>query len=1122
MPDSKSDLYLDKAEKIVSLLRRSHAGKIRKINLSALYLFLGITVAGLAFLSLLEITNYQPAWAKSLSFLLIISGAFSLAYFLFQRLQKGSFTSFYEHFFRTYNMDRALSAIDLYLSDQQKQSRFYKAALCENLKSVEPGELQSKLDEYIEDSKAYSLFRNSSILLLVSVFLAGWIGITKPAESMRTLHFWENYVRPNPFEFTVTPGDTTIEHGSAFRPAIRFESEAPGEVHIAFKTDVEDNYRIRPMRTSGNSIFLPEEIELTNNIHYHILMDDFFSDDFRVEVRNLPRFDQLSATITPPAYTGLPQNYVSYPFSELNMYEGSSVVIEGVTNKSIDSLIITRQSTNYEIPPADSLNNHFSTQFTPDTSDTISFRMSDKDGLSNRNPFRVFLNVQEDQRPSVTIREPTGTISDTSPEQLQILYRAADDFGLSKAELHWDLQRAYVSETTPGSVALQTPSNARTESVLWDVSELDLRPRDEVSFRIRIWDNDEISGWKWGESQSVVLKVPSLTEYFEELDHKERDLNNELETISDNFEGMEQEFQQFLEQLRQNPQGGFEEEQNLEEIRVKQQSVDEAVQKMNEQFQQIRSEMENNSSISNETKRAYQELQQLMEELDDPGLREALDQLQNAMENMSPREIEQALEEVNFNEKLYKERLERTVELFKRLKMNSDLDKLARQYEDMSERLSGDEDQPLDQLTRELETTREEMDQLSDQIEQLDQNPPERSEKTLRDLKESAGQELENLKQQVEDLQQDASEQNNEENPAPTEEIQQQQEQISEKLQQEAEKFRSSVQQMSGMQMNINILALQRALFQLLELSEMQEFISETSSQTRSRSQGFVELARIQKNISDQFTAVGDTLFQISSEIPGVPNQINQKKAETERTLSRSVDQMTARNQNASSVSSRESLGGINDLSSMIASLLDQLMNQQGGGGAGGMSMQQMVEQLQNMSGDQQQLNQQLQQMINDMQGERLTREESERLDQLSRQQNEIRKQLQQLQRNGGLDQGDRTLSELQRLIDEMEDSINDMRGGVTDPIMVQRQQNILSRMLNAEEALQQRGEDEEREGSRTEEIQRSVPPDITLEELQQEIRTRLQDPDFTRFNEQYQRLIELYFEQLRRLEGEP
>jgi tRNA uridine 5-carbamoylmethylation protein Kti12 len=106
-------------------------------------------------------------------------------------------------------------------------------------------------------------------------------------------------------------------------------------------------------------------------------------------------------------------------------------------------------------------------------------------------------------------------------------------------------------------------------------------------------------------------------------------------------------------------------------------------------------------------------------------------------------------------------------------------------------------------------------------------------------------------------------------------------------------------------------------------------------------------------------------------------------------------------------------------------------------------------------------------------------------------------------------------MSELQRVLEQMEDTINDLRGGSTDRILVERQQNILSRMLEAERALQERGEDEERRGETVTDYERRTPDELTLEELQQRIRSSLQDPNRTRFSQDYQRLIERYFELL-------
>jgi hypothetical protein len=1117
-----------KIQQVVALLKESHERWLNRRKIASAALFVSVLLAGISILIVLEGSVYFSGLVKSISLGVLMSAAVLSAYFLLVKIREFDFRTFYEQFFTAVNRKNVLSAVDLYLDEEQKKSRFYEAAISANLKTVEISTLKKELNNYIKNTRASKALVFSSGVMSFAVLLCIFTVWSMPAETTRTLHFWTGYDQPNPFTYVITPADTTIEHGSAIQVGILFEEGArPDNVILKYKTDVEESYRQRQMQLSETGTFISPEIDLINNITYRVEMDGFLSSDHRVSVQLQPRFDQLTATVIPPSYTGLSRSEQEYPFSQVNMYPGSILTIEGTTNKPVQSIQINKAGETIEMGAANEERTQFSAEFQPVESDTIHFEMVDEDGLNNRNPFRTFVNLREDQYPTVVIQEPTGTVMKSDPENVDIFYQATDDFGLTRAELHWEHQRAFVEQAATGSKALDSPGNGRMEQVRWDLDDFELRPRDQLRFTIRVWDNDEVAGYKMSESNQVVIQVPSLAEYFDELDSRERDTQSELDRISDDFDNMEGEYQEFLERMRQNPEGGFEEERMLEEIRDRQQSIDDAVKDLNEKFEQMRSEIEGSDRVSEETQRAYRELQELMNELDDPDLREAMEELQRALESLSPQDLERALENVSFNEQLYRERIERTVELFKRLKMNSDLDKLARQYEDMSERLQQQEEgTTTQQLSRELENVQQDLDKVSEQLEQLDSNPPRRSEERLRELKEEGQRGLESIRDQLEQLMEDAR-QNGEGDEGeggqspPTEEMEQQQEQISQQMQQESERFRNSVQQMSGQQLQVNIAALQRALYTLLELSDMQEYLTQSSTETRNRSQGFVDLARLQNNVSDQFSAVADTLFQVSSELPGVPNQINRKKLEVEQRIGRSIDEMVERNQRGATITTRESLGGINDLTSMLASLIDQLMDQQNGGMGSGMSMQQMVEQLQNMSGDQQQLNQQLQDLINDVQGDRLTREQSERLDQIARQQNEIRRQLQELQQSGALEQGDRTLSELQRMLEEMEDSINDMRGGITDPLMVERQQNILSRMLNAEESLQQRGEEEEREGTAAMEYDRILPPDITLEELQQEIRARMQDPNYTRFSEQYQRLIERYFEQLRRLEGE-
>lgn len=1121
---SKFEFTIEKLSKIEDFLRQQYRNQNRRKSLNGLFLSIALLIFCLLMMLAAEAVIYLPAGFKTLFLLLSITASAILFFVIRKKIRVHSFSDFYESLLIKKDYERVANALDLYLYNRGLSSRVFRdAAIEKNLQNIDTAKLEEQILNHVKSTGSYSTYLKNLTLFIASIVIGGMIFTLYPSTTLRTVHFWETYEQPNPYTFTIQPADTTISLNSELQINALFSSdERPENVTLLFKTDVEENFRERKMDADSMGIYRAPSINISSSISYRVSMGDFQSSEYRAQVQIQPDFNELQATINPPAYTDLPSNTAIYPYSRLRVYPGSTLQFSGTTNKPLQSVQLIGNHVEKRFEKTHDSSANFEAQFIPQESDTLRFILKDQEGLTNRNPFRTFLEMRADQAPVVVIREPESTVMEQNPRELEIFYEATDDFGLTAAEIRWELRRAFTESPQTDTQPIPTPRNGPTTSFLLDLSPFDLRPRDTFSAWIRVKDNDEVGGYKIGESREILVQIPSLTESFEQLDENEQDVEAELDNISEQFESIEREYENFLEKLQQNPESGIEEEQMLEDIKERQQQIENTVQQLSEMFNEMRNDIEGNDQLSEETKKSYRELQQLIEELDDPRLREAMEQLQEAIESLSPEQMENALDQMSFDEQLYKERIERTIELFKRLKMNSNLDRLANQYEDMAERMeAGAKTENAEQRKNELDTISEDLNSAEEQIKQLDEQVPERSRENIRKLKQNAQRELESIKEGVGDLKEKMNAEESESSESsPPSETEKQQQQIGQKMQEEADRFRSSMQQMNGQQVQVNLLALQESLYKLLNLSVEQEELTLSTLETQNRSQGFVELARLQNNIADQFMAVSDTLFEISKELPGIPNQINEKKLETERLLERSSEQLAERSLRLSSVSTRESLGGINDLTAMISSLLNQLMNQQSGGmGSGSMSMQQMIEQMQNMSGDQQQLNQQLQNLINDLQGDRLSREQSERLDQIARQQNEIRKQLQELQQSGQLDDGDRTLSEMQRMIEDMEDSINDMRGGVTDPLMMDRQQNILSRMLNAEESMQQRGEEDQREGTTSDEYDRSLPPEMTLEELEQEIRARLQDPNYTRFSEEYRRLIELYFDQLRQME---
>lgn len=1120
MANSESHTSTDKVKQI--LRKAHHSLNSRKYQLVA-WRSLLVVFAGVITFILAEQLFYLSAEVKTtLIFVLLAIGAI-IGWRSFAAIKTDQFSRFYREFSRNSQLDELKDALDLEQNNSGNKA-LINAAILQSLAKVESSRLEAKLEEFIKQTDAYRIHKQLFIASSAAFLVLALTVFNYQNAAERTFTFWENYAKPNPYSYTVSPGDVTFEQGSEFQAEITFEGDQiPEDVSMKVKTSVEENFRDRGMEANGIS-FQSIPLEINNDLEYYIEMDGYQSERYRAEVQLRPRFTELQATIIPPDYTQLDSSIVSYPMSQIRGYQGSILKLSGSLNKDVSFLQLYTKNELLDLFIND--DSTFTYEIPLEERDTLRFHIEDENELVNKNPFQIVLNPSEDEYPLAEIVEPEENLKEVNPQDIQILYRASDDFGLTAARLHFELERAFSETPQKNSFSLDLPEEETLNSYIWDLTELNLKPRDVLTFWITVQDNDEFNGYKSSTSQKMVLRVPSMVDYFEDVDEQENEVSDDLDEISETFEQSQQQYEQFKEMMKDNPENpGYEEKRELEQVQKQQEDVQKRVDELNKKFEELKQELSEDNMLSEETRKAYEELEKLMKEIDDPAFREAMEKLQEELGNMNPEQLRKAMENMEFNEELYRERLERTMELFKNLKLNSDLDKLATSFEEMAQK-EADSAKTED----ELQQTKEENEKLREQTESLSENASEKNQKQVEEYQKEIQERLDEMNKEIEqqmseesessgesgdneegDQQQESGEQQNSEGKSQSQPQNRQQQ-----YQQMAEQTRQMMDSMSQEQMNVNIAGLQYVLQSLLTLSLEQEDLTSLVASTENRSQAYVTYARDQRNVESIFRSISDSLFQLSTEIPQFSNQINKKKEEVEQRLQRSLEQMSERNQSQSSVASRQALGGINDISFMLANLLEQLQGQQNGGGGGGsMSMQQMMEQLQESGQQQQQLNQQLQEMINDMQGERLQQEQMDRLNQIAKQQNQIRKQLQELQRQGGME-GDRLGSELERMIEDMEDTINDLRGGAADPMMIERQQNILSRMLQAEQAMQERDEEDEREGQEAEQFERATPPEMTLEELEKEIRTRLNDPNFTKYSEDYQRLIEKYFELLK------
>ncbi|MCH8566740.1 MAG: DUF4175 family protein [Balneolales bacterium] len=1103
------------------------------INRKLALFFSGLTGFMIVFavLMLLEHQAYLSPLLKSSLWVAASAVAAIGAYLVYQKLPKLEKDSFYRRITRETELQQMRYLLDLGRLEDSSNQVFRDTAILQNLEVLRAHEQhpdskpEVRIQRWLWNFPGAVYFRKIAsvaggvfaIILLISLF--------RTDAAVRSITFWGEFERPNPFEYSIDPGNIAVEQGSRISIEATFTGDQPETVALALRSGVEERFRTIQMEQTRSGRFVSPPQEIFNDTEYRVLMDDFQSPIFSLEVQQTPRFRELIAEVTPPAYTGRESERFTYPFSRIEVPEGSEIELRATANKPIALVSVLRAKDRDSDEPAQSMSalteeqQSFSYTFTATDPDTLSFRLTDDEGLLNRNPFSFNLRVIRDQAPTVRIIRPEAVIQKLNPRELEIQAEARDDYGLSSIHLRYELRPGFGGDVRRGNVRISGRAPASTNiRYSWDVSELQMQAADEVVYWIEVFDNDEINGFKSAVSARQTLRASSLAESIMQQEEQEDDLTRRLDELSRQQDQAREELQQLRDNIIQNPNESWEQQQMTDEMKQQQERMSEQLQQLQEEFDRMSEEMMNDSVISEETRQRYEDLQQLMSEIDDPEILELLEKLRESLENMDQNQIREALENLEFNEQSYRERLERTLELFKQLRLELDLDRASALLEELAqqeERLM-EMDNAGDQQQQQ-EAIQEELDKLRERLEQLPEKSPQRRMQMVEELSEQMGGQMDEVQQKIDENLQELQS-----GDPDQERSKQQQSEIRDQLKEMSEQLSMARSSMQQQQLEINIAAL-RSIFQsMITLSEAQEDLNIETLQLEPNSIAFVRQARLQRNISANFSIISDSLMQVAKEIPQFTNAALRYRLEVERSLEQSVDFLRERNKNQATTAERIGLGGLNQLGGMIADLLEQLDEMDGeGGGGGGMDSEQMMQQMEQMGEMQQQLNQQIQDFINDMAGDRLTQDQMERLDQMARQQNEIRQQVEQLQRSGNFRQGDRILSELQRLAEQMEDTINDIRGGSTDELLVERQQNILNRMLETQRSMDRQDESEERLGISAEDVERSDPPELTLEELEREIRNRLQDPNQTRFTDDYQQLIRMYFQILQEIEGQ-
>lgn len=943
------------------------------------------------------------------------------------------------------------------------------------------------------------------------------------------------FEEPLPFSVAITPGDADVVKGADVQISATLSgTDFPAAVWLEYRFANESVSETVAM--SGAPEAAHGLVNLRQTLDYRVRAGRFESNWYTLSVTDRPVVAQLSASLRYPAYTRFPPTQLPDNDGTVTALVGSQVVVDAVvTGPNIRTATVAFGSG--RTADLTGAGRSWSGQFTVRGEDTWKLEVVSVDGVSNANPIAYRIRATQDGAPSIRFLSPEPSVDLEESAVVDLGWQMSDDYGFSGLHLNYRLDESRFGEPSDSFMVMPLPITAaraleQTGSFSWGLirdTQLDPVPGDVFLYYLEVADNNAYSGASTARTAMYRLRMPSLAERYEQLDDKEDQTEDGLEEIVDEAQRLRDRFEELQKELRSKTEAEWQDERALTQLMEEQKALEESVEKISEQMQEMTEEMANNDMFSEETLNMFEELQEVAEEINTPELMQALQDLQEAMEQMNQQEMQEAMEEFEFSENLYKQRMERTLELFKNLRVQQDLEEATRRAEDLAkteeklaeetEPLKSDGDMPSEEREERAEDLAKEQERAAEEMEQLEEKLEEIAER-MEELDKAPNEAMDELSDDTrdQDMPQEMKENAEEMRSGDRQKAQEQQQDMSQNLQKLQQSLQEMQEGMQGAQMQMNMAGLRRALDDVLGLSNDEELLRAEVQQLAADSPRLRQTAQQQLRLSEGLSHVADSLQSLSRSIPQMSRDVQVHAGEAQREMADATSAMTDRAARRASGHQKGAMTHLNELALMLADMLDQMMNGQGSGG--NMSMEQMMQQLQNMAGQQQMMNQQVQQLLNDMQGNRLSQDVQDRLRQLGGQQEKIRQDLRQLSRERSME--NEAMGDLEKVAEQMQETIEELQQNRLSRRTAQRQQQILTRLLEASRSMQERGRERKRESQSADQIGRQSPDELSASEQADQLRRDLIRALERGYAPDYEELIRRYFELLSQQEQTP
>ena len=852
----------------------------------------------------------------------------------------------------------------------------------------------------------------------------------KPAQ--RIINYSQDFSKPLPFEVQLSATSIEVSQGKDAEFSIHVTGE---KIPDAFY--IRSNTGVRMMNRLNTNDFRFVFKNVNQNETFFVEGGDYKSPTITLTVRPNPTMLYYEAQLTFPRYINRKSETLSGK-TRIIVPQGTEVEFTFHT-RDVDSILIN-----------DSISINYVYKIIALKSTKFNVKLFNNWNATDPIPFTI--EVVPDAYPDIQVQN----FHEDFAKQTYYSGLIADDYGFTKLLYHFEVD-GKPNQSFVKNIPIDKKNIRTSFYYSIDIDTLTLYRGDEIKAYFEIFDNDGINGPKSRRSEVFYLMLPTTEQLDSIADSAENEILNNLNQRSDELENLRKDIEDMLRDLMSKKELDWSDKEKMKELLEKEKEIQEEWNKIQEEQKELSDFIKENELSSEELIKKQEEINKLFDEVIPDKIKKLMDEIEQLLNEMPRERMQEIMKDLKKNNESLQKMMDRNLSLLEQLKVEKDMNQLMDEMQKLADELMNntdsisaqDAENQFNKMEQQLDSIMEQNQGLSDPF---DINKDEEA---------------------FEEIQQDLENAEESEDGGEHESAKKQKQKAGNKMKEMQENMLAMMMG-GGMDQLAEDAYLVRILLEnVVRSSHAEEALMQEISTMKKDDPTVSQKISRQKEISENFAMVEDSLRKMANRQVMIKNFVfNELQVIDQQTEAAMQDILELRFANATH-KQQNAMMSMNNLALMLAESLNEMDSQMNGSSSSSCSkpgkskgQQGKPKQMKDMKDLQNQLGEQLKKLQQQMQQQQQDGtpmpEMSEELARMAAQQELIREGMQQIldemKKNGML--GDDGINQIMKDMEKLEEDLVNKR--ITNQT-IKRQKDIMSRMLKAENAQQEREKEEKR-----------------------------------------------------------